>query len=139
VTHSHLNFALFRLLDEISAFLQPQIRTGFLKSLYSKEDRISKIEEYHRRISGLVASFQVYSLVHLNSWREILKIKSQISAVLDIQAWQSKNDDARIADQRVLHNRFDALEANQNKLMKALGTSYVQYLSRIPVHVTMLY
>ena len=57
---------------------------------------------------------------------------------MDIQAWQSKNDDARIADQLVLHDRFDALEANQNQLMKALGMSddYFQYVSHISFHVT---
>ena len=53
----------FRLLDEISAFLQRQINTGFLKSLYSGEERISKIEEYHRRICATVDAFQVILVV----------------------------------------------------------------------------
>jgi hypothetical protein len=39
--------------------VQGQVSTGFLKSLYSKEERISKIEEYHRQISALVDAFKV--------------------------------------------------------------------------------
>ena len=52
----------------------------------------------------------------------MLNQQCQISALLDIQAWNSKNEQARIADQLVLNGRLDALEANQNLLMKELGT-----------------
>jgi hypothetical protein len=42
---------------------------------------------------------------------------------LNIQDWQSKNNEARTADQRFLEERLGDLERNQNNLMNALGTS----------------
>jgi hypothetical protein len=41
--------------------------------------------------------------------------------LLNIHAWQKKNDNAREADQRVLNERLLQLEANQQRLMEALS------------------
>jgi hypothetical protein len=41
---------------------------------------------------------------------------------VNIQDWQSQNYNARLADQQLLHDRLDDLEANQNKLSDALST-----------------
>jgi hypothetical protein len=51
-------------LEEFSVFLQGQVGAGFLKSLYGKEERISQIEEYHRRITATVDAFQVNLFIH---------------------------------------------------------------------------
>jgi hypothetical protein len=40
---------------------------------------------------------------------------------LNIQDWQSKNDEARATDQRLLMERFGDLERNQNNLMNTLS------------------
>jgi len=50
-----------RLLDEISGFVQKEHLCGFLKLLFTKDQRIAQIEVYHRRIATSVASFQVSS------------------------------------------------------------------------------
>jgi hypothetical protein len=57
-----------RLLDEISAFVQKETLCAFLKLLFTKNRRISRIEEYHHRIGTLVTSFQaschILALLH---------------------------------------------------------------------------
>jgi 2'-5' RNA ligase len=47
----------------------------------------------------------------------------QISALLNIQSWQSRNDKAREDDQRNLDSRLSQLEANQDQLMTTLSKS----------------
>jgi hypothetical protein len=47
-----------------------------------------------------------------------------------MQAWLSKNDKARIADQLLLTERLKALEVNQSQLMETLGMSDYQATSR---------
>jgi Trp operon repressor len=47
-----------RLLDEISAFVQQEASRAFLKLLFTKDERIARIEEYHQRISTTVTTFQ---------------------------------------------------------------------------------
>jgi hypothetical protein len=39
-----------------------------------------------------------------------------------MQAWLSKNEEARVTDQLVLDERLKALEVNQSQLMETLGT-----------------
>jgi hypothetical protein len=48
-----------RLLDEISEFVQKEPLCGFLKLLFTKDQRIAQIDAYHRRIAISVASFEV--------------------------------------------------------------------------------
>jgi hypothetical protein len=52
------NLNPFRLLEEISAFVEGHV-SGGLESLYSKEERICKIEEYYHRINAILGAFQV--------------------------------------------------------------------------------
>jgi hypothetical protein len=52
-------FPSYRLLKEISAFVQREASRGFLKLLFTKDQRIAQIEAYHRRITTSVESFQV--------------------------------------------------------------------------------
>jgi hypothetical protein len=47
------------LLQDILDFVQKQASYNFLKQLYTKDERIARIEEYHRRIGSMVAAFQV--------------------------------------------------------------------------------
>lgn len=48
-----------RLPDEISALLQKEVSSSFLKLLFTKNQRISRIDGYYRRIGTLIQSFQV--------------------------------------------------------------------------------
>lgn len=43
------------------------------------------------------------------------------SEIVRIQNWQSRNEGARIADQKALNGRLDDLEANQHQLMETLS------------------
>ena len=47
----------YRLLEEIAAFVQKESSRGFLKLLFTKDERIARIEGYHRRIGTAVTSF----------------------------------------------------------------------------------
>jgi hypothetical protein len=49
----------YRLLNEISEFVQKEVSCPFLKLLFTKGQRIARIEEYHGRITTAVTSFQV--------------------------------------------------------------------------------
>jgi hypothetical protein len=46
---------------------------------------------------------------------------SKISALVNIHAWQARNDDARAADQLELNERLIHLEANQQLLVQTLS------------------
>src|SRR5882762_3043420 len=48
-----------RLLDKISSFVQKEATRGFLNLLFTKDQRISQIQEYHQQIGTCVTSFQV--------------------------------------------------------------------------------
>jgi hypothetical protein len=100
--------------------VQKQISYNFLKSLYVKDKRIAQIEAYHQQLGTAVDSFQVRLLPSFNGFCDTQPI-SQISALLNVQDWQSKNNDARIADQESLNHRFDELQANHHELVQALG------------------
>jgi hypothetical protein len=49
----------YRLLNEISEFIQEEVSCPFLKLLFTKGQRIARIEEYHQWITTAVTSFQV--------------------------------------------------------------------------------
>jgi hypothetical protein len=49
---------LRRLLEEISTFAQKEASCGFLKLLFTKDQRIARIESYYRRIGISIESFQ---------------------------------------------------------------------------------
>jgi hypothetical protein len=54
----------------------------------------------------------------------------QVSSLVNIQDWQSQNYNARLADQKLLHDRLDDLDANQNKLSEALSTSVIALICK---------
>jgi hypothetical protein len=56
---------------------------------------------------------------------------TQISSLVNIQGWQSQNYDARLADQKLLHDRLDDLEANVNKLSETLSTSAIGLICKL--------
>jgi hypothetical protein len=114
-------------------FLHCQVGSGFLKSLYGKEERVSQIEEYCCQITATGELIHSYmkSVLNLNRCR-------QISAVLDIKAWYEKNEQAQIADQLVLHKHLDVLEANQQQLMKELGM-FKYHATSPPAHHSRLH
>jgi len=93
---------LSTLLDEIATFVQKEASCAFLKLLFTKDRRVSRIDEYHRCIA-MSATFP------------------RISALLDVHAWEARNDDARAVDRHELNERLTDLETNQQRLMDALS------------------
>jgi len=89
--------SLQRLLKEISQFVHKQTTNKFLKSLLTKEERHVQIESYYHQIETHAASFQ-------------------ISALLNIQDWLSRNDKAREEDQKTLYALLNDLQSNQSRL-----------------------
>jgi hypothetical protein len=51
----------------------------------------------------------------------IFKVENNRYPLLNIQAWQTRNDDARAADQQVLNERLLVLETNQEELKETLS------------------
>ncbi|KIM77885.1 hypothetical protein PILCRDRAFT_824860 [Piloderma croceum F 1598] len=102
---------LHKLLEEISAFIQKEASCGFLKLLFTKDQRIVRIESYYRRIDISIESFQ-------------------ISALLNINTWQVRNDDARADDQQLLNERLLQLERNQERLIEALKRQFFSHALR---------
>ena len=49
----------YRLLDSISSFVEKAASSTFLKLLFTKDRRVSRIEGYYNRIGDLIDSFQV--------------------------------------------------------------------------------
>ena len=49
----------YRLLDNVSTFVEKAASSTFLKLLFTKDRRISRIEGYYNRIGDLIDSFQV--------------------------------------------------------------------------------
>jgi len=101
---------LHRVLNQVSEFIQQQTACSFLKSMYSKDHRIAQINTYYRQIESLVHSFQ-------------------ISALLNIQDWQTLNDGARAKDKDELMSRLDDLEKHQNKLMKSFDAQQSNFMA----------
>jgi hypothetical protein len=62
---SHLRESEFnprpcRLLDDISHFVQREASSSLLKLLFTKNQRIARIDGYYQRIGTLIQSFQVW-------------------------------------------------------------------------------
>ena len=56
----------------------------------------------------------------------------QISALLNIQDLQTRNDIARASDQHELMSRLDDLEDNQNKLLTTLSAYILIFIGDLP-------
>jgi len=66
------------------------------------------------------------------TWTET---KQQISALLNIHAWEKRNNDARAADQRALNEHLLQLERNQQQLVEKLGKLQI-HAQDIPIKST---
>ena len=49
----------------------------------------------------------------------------QITSLVNIEDWQRRNDEARLQDQRVLHDRLNELDSSQSNLKEMLRKSLV--------------
>jgi hypothetical protein len=94
--------------------------TEFMKSLTKTDDRIAQIAAYYHQLNASVALFQVRIAKSLTAQYSPSRFALQITS-LDIQDWQRRNDEARLKDQEVLHDRLNDLDSNQNHLKKMLG------------------
>jgi hypothetical protein len=57
----YIDFDLFyRLMHQILSFLKKEADRDFLASIFAKDDRITQIEDYHRKICTLTNTFKVY-------------------------------------------------------------------------------
>jgi hypothetical protein len=109
-----------RLIVEINTFVDAEKGRGFLKILFTREDRIAAIEVYHRRICATVNAFQV----SLRKLRNNVGLSlSKVSALIDVQEWQNRNTESRAEDQRLLSERLTELELNHVELRETLGVS----------------
>jgi hypothetical protein len=95
--------------------------TEFMKSLIQTNDRIAQIASYYDELNASAALFHVCIAKTLAPQFALSFFYSQIT-VLDIQDWQRRNDEARLKDQKALHDRLNDLDSNQSDLRKMLGT-----------------
>jgi hypothetical protein len=102
--------------------VKKQSKENFLKLLFTKEGRIACIDGYRWRITALVNAFQVsvHFPVDTGLHARICDggLNLQITALLDVQNWQSRSEEARKRDQRILD---DNLRNNQNALIEQMG------------------
>lgn len=87
--------------------------------MYTKRERIAQIDAYHQQIGALVNSFQASHILptHIKN----SNLTAQISALLNIQNWQTRYENARANDQVELMTRLDDLQVNQSKLLSVLS------------------
>jgi hypothetical protein len=50
---------------------------------------------------------------------------------VNIQDWQTRNDEARLKDQKALHDRLNDLDSNQNLLKEMLSMFYSLFFPRL--------
>jgi hypothetical protein len=109
-------------LDEIATFVQKEASYGFLNLLFTKDQRISRIEDYYGRLSISIESFRASYHIYFNQSADQQRDpQSQISALVNSWAWQERNDNARSADQQALDQLLLDLDTNQQQLMDMLG------------------
>lgn len=81
-----------RLLEEISTFVEKDASCTFLKLLFTKDQRITKIDEYQRRIATLVTSFQASCphlwRLHTVTWTDPIDIGVAWHSCLAGEEWQ---------------------------------------------------
>jgi hypothetical protein len=117
-----------RLIKEINSFVQSQESRAFLKLLFTKDERIVAIDTYQRRLCSYVHAFQV----SLKTGLLYCPYPSKLSAVIDIQDWQKKNDKGRDIDHQLLDDYLTELEANQAKLREVLGIFNIIHTWNVP-------
>jgi hypothetical protein len=96
------------------AFVRKEAVRGFLKLLFTKDQRVTQIEVY---IDTSIDSFQASTRI-IKSVVLIDSGQTCISALLNIHVWQTMSDDARADDQRALNERLLHLETNRQRLTR---------------------
>ncbi|KAJ7347947.1 kinase-like domain-containing protein [Mycena albidolilacea] len=89
------------LLRDIHRFVETEKTEGFLKMLFVKDARISKIEAFYMRIGMCMNAFQ-------------------ISSLLNVQTMLAESKRAQARDTEALHTYLSELEKNHAKLLRTL-------------------
>ncbi|KAJ7840796.1 kinase-like domain-containing protein [Mycena olivaceomarginata] len=89
------------LLRDIHRFVETEKAEGFLKMLFVKDARISKIEAFYMRIGMCMNAFQ-------------------ISSLLNVQTMLAESKRAQARDTEALHTYLSELEKNHAKLLRTL-------------------
>ena len=111
-----------RLLEDISDFVQREASSSFLKLLFAKNRKIIRIDGYYRRIGILIKSFQVwYITFYIRDCVTDRYRRIQLSPLLNISELQTRNNDARVVDERALNQQLLELETNHERLRDALS------------------
>ncbi|CAA7268553.1 unnamed protein product [Cyclocybe aegerita] len=92
-----------RLLQDISEFVRKHASLSFFQILFVRAQTVTSIENYQARLTATIAAFQ-------------------ISALVNIQQWQERNDKARAKDRRSLNLRLNQLAVDNLRLMEVLDT-----------------
>jgi hypothetical protein len=71
-------------------------------------------------------------------YRRALRSRTKIHAHVQIQDWQQRNESAREADQRLLYEKLNDLEANIDGLAEVLGTYSNAHCSRMKIESTLI-
>jgi len=111
--------------------VQNETVTEFMKSLTKTDERIAQIAAYYRRLDASVASFQVRDAQILAQQDTISCFHSQITSLVNIQDRQTRNDEARLKDQKALHDRLNDLDSTQNRLKEMLSMFYLLFCPRL--------
>jgi hypothetical protein len=110
-----------RLLDEISDFVQNEASSSLLRLLFTKDRRACRIECYYKRICTVIQSFHAsYKVVEITSLTDTSG-KQQVSGMLKIEEWKTRNIDVQAADQHALQILLSKLETNHHRLKDALS------------------
>ncbi|KAJ7483808.1 hypothetical protein B0H11DRAFT_2020595 [Mycena galericulata] len=89
------------LLRDIHRFAENEKESGFLKMLFQRDARVFKIEAFQRRIGMCINTFE-------------------ISSLLNIQTMLAESKRARARDAETLHGYLNTLEKNSAKLLQKL-------------------
>ena len=101
-------------------FVQKVASSPFLKLLFTKVQRNTRIEGYYGSLIGSVESFQVSR--YYNAFKFIYPIQTRkMSSLVDTSAWRAANYDAYVTDQQTLNDRLRQLENNRQRLKDMLS------------------
>lgn len=129
VTEFSEGLIFHRLLTEVSALVKDATRKTFLRSIFLKNDRITRIEEFYLKVGHIITEFQVCRNSSTNSKRLFLTLfrKRKMSALFKMDEWESRNEQGQAKDEQQLADRLNDLDANQDRLMEVLGMFLVPY------------
>ena len=114
-TDQHLSH---RLLDEISEFVQKEASHVFLKLLFT---RMSAFLGSRDTTGALALLLHLFRQVNIIKFATNSNDQKQISMLINIHAFQKRNDDTLAANQQWLNEQLTQLEMNQLQVMETLG------------------